>query len=213
MGKFQDLTGKRFGKLVALEPQKREGQRSYYWLCKCDCGNNTIVLTNRLVSGKTKSCSCKKFEVGKEGAKYYHKNYVRLYSIWAKLRSRCERKNDNAYQNYGGRGISVCEEWHSFENFMNWAIANGYSDKLTIDRIDNNGNYEPSNCRWADRMQQANNTRANRLLTYNGKTMTLSEWARELGIYNSTLYRRLDAHADNLDMIFFKGDKRYGKRN
>ena len=129
------------------------------------------------------------------------------------MRDRCTNENNNYYKNYGGRGISVCEEWLSFDNFKSWALENGYSDELTIDRIDNNGNYCPQNCRWADRFQQANNTSTNRHLTYNGRTMTFSEWARELGIYNTTLYRRLRVYENNPNMIFFKGDMRYEKRD
>lgn len=213
MGKSQDLTGKRFGRLTVIALDKTVNRKGCFWKCKCDCGNETTVLASRLNIGKTKSCGCLKHDNYKDGAEYNNIKYKRLYSIWAKMRHRCEYEKDVAYESYGGRGITVCKEWHDFNSFKDWALCNGYSDDLTIDRIDNNAGYSPSNCRWADRVQQANNTRSNRLLTYNGKTMTLSEWSRELGIFKSTIYRRLDAHGDNLDLVFYKGDRRYEKRN
>lgn len=213
MGKSQDLTGKRFGRLTVIALDKTVNRKGCFWKCKCDCGNETTVLASRLNIGKTKSCGCLKHDNYKEGAEYNNIKYRRLYSIWAKMRHRCEYEKDVAYESYGGRGITVCKEWHDFNNFKDWALCNGYSDDLTIDRIDNNAGYSPYNCRWADRVQQANNTRSNRLLTYNGRTMTLSEWSRELGIFKSTIYRRLDAHGDNLDLVFYKGDRRYEKRN
>jgi hypothetical protein len=119
---------------------------------------------------------------------------TRLYKIWLEMRRRCNCENQTEYENYGGRGITVCDEWNGkdcFVNFYNWAMANGYSDNLTIDRIDVNGNYEPSNCRWATYLQQANNTRANIFLTYHGKTQTMADWAREIGINYTTFQRRI----------------------
>jgi len=213
MGKFQNLKGKRFGRLTVIDLCDRNNGY-VLWLCKCDCGNTTKVKSSKLLQGRTKSCGCLKKDNNKENANYYNIKHKRLYNIWNKMKERCCNEKNSAYPNYGGRGITICKEWaKSFQAFMSWAIANGYNDNLTIDRVDNNGNYEPNNCRWATREEQANNTRANRLLSYNGKTMTLSEWAKELNVYKTTLYRRIDKYKDNLDLIFYKGDKRYGKRN
>lgn len=116
----------------------------------------------------------------------------RLYTIWKNMKARC---SNNASQNsyYGARGITVCEEWrNSYQAFYNWAMANGYTDELTIDRIDVNGNYEPSNCRWATLKEQANNKRNNRLLTYNGKSLTVSQWTKELGFNQGLISRRIN---------------------
>ena len=104
---------------------------------------------------------------------------------------RCYLPSQTSYNRYGGRGIAVCDEWHDFMNFYNWSIKNGYSDNLTIDRIDNDGNYEPSNCRWATRIEQSNNVSRNKRLTYKGRTMTVSQWSRELGIDRRTLDKRI----------------------
>ena len=106
------------------------------------------------------------------------KGKERIYEIWANMKYRCNNKNCVNFKNYGGRGIRVCEEWNAFENFYKWAIDNEYSDNLTLDRIDVNGNYEPENCRWATWEEQANNRRRNSRITYNGETHTISEWAR-----------------------------------
>lgn len=116
---------------------------------------------------------------------------TRINQIHRAMKRRCFNSHCPEYSNYGARGITVCDEWLSFESFCNWAMANGYTDELTIDRIDNNGNYEPSNCRWVDKFVQANNTRTNHFLTYNGKTQTVAQWARELGISHKTLENRV----------------------
>ena len=213
MGKFQDLAGKRFGRLIAIEVVGKNSKNESIWKCRCDCGNTTEVLMGRLVRKKTKSCGCYRRDFQKYDAKYNEIIYPRLYRIWSKMIQRCLSPNSDAYKNYGARGITICKEWYDFNKFRDWALLNGYRDDLTIDRINNDGNYEPSNCRWANRIQQANNTRANRHLTYNGKTMTFANWARELGINKSTLYSRLEKHSDNLDLVFYKGDKRYEQRN
>ena len=213
MGKFQDLTGQRFGRLIALEVVGKNSKNESIWKCQCDCGNTTEVLMGKLVHRRTKSCGCYRRDFKKYDAKYNEIIYRRLYCIWGKMRQRCLKPYCKAYKDYGGRGITICKEWENFNNFRDWALSNGYRDDLTIDRIDNDGNYEPSNCRWATMLQQQNNKRNNRLLTYNGITMTFSDWARELGIENSTLYKRLERHSDNLDIVFYKGDRRYEKRN
>lgn len=117
---------------------------------------------------------------------------TRIYNIWKDMKKRCYCKTRKDYARYGGRGITVCDEWlHNFQAFYSWAMANGYKDDLTIDRIDVNGNYEPSNCRWITKYQQASNTRRNHLITYKGKTQTLTQWAREYDIPDTTLYGRL----------------------
>lgn len=129
----------------------------------------------------------------------------KLYNVWYTMNSRCYRKNCIAYKNYGARGITICREWKSnFDNFYNWAINNGYSENLSIDRIDNNKGYSPENCRWVDRKVQANNQRSNCLITYNGKTQTMKQWADELGINYSRLRSRLNTYNLSVDKAFKK---------
>lgn len=189
MKKASDLTGQRFGRLVVL---KRDFSRkkAAFWICQCDCGKETTVQSCHLRSGATQSCGCLHMENGYKTTWKKHGDYkTRLYHIWITMKSRCFNKKD---KRYGGRGITVCSEWsESFEAFRDWALANGYRDDLTIDRIDVDGNYEPSNCRWATKLEQQSNKRTNRLLTAFGETHTESEWARITGINVSTIYARL----------------------
>lgn len=117
---------------------------------------------------------------------------TRLYNIWRKMKNRCFSPGCDAYERYGGRGITVCQEWSSFKNFRKWALENGYKDDLSIDRIDNNGNYCPENCRWATAKQQMNNKSDNHLITFKGKTQTLAQWSEELEINRYTLFNRID---------------------
>lgn len=188
MPKFIDLSKKRYGKLVVLERAENRGKHTM-WKCKCDCGNYTITGSNELTTGITKSCGCLKFE---RRNSTHNLSKTRLYRIWSKMKDRCLRENNPAYKWYGGRGIEVCDEWlNDFVNFYNWSIKNGYVDGLSIDRIDVNGNYEPSNCKWIPLKEQALNTRTTKFLTYKGETKTVSEWCEITGLKRTTLLNRI----------------------
>lgn len=168
-------------------------------LCKCECGTEKEVLKRHLLSGASKSCGCLKNQMASERMKEnnpckrkHNMHKSRLYGIWSNMKHRCNNTNDIHYQYYGGRGISVCEEWQEFIPFKEWAMNNGYDDNLTLDRVDCDGNYEPTNCRWLTIQKQQYNKRDNHLLTYNGKTQTLTEWADERGIKRNTLDARIN---------------------
>jgi len=183
----EDYTGQKFNKLTVVEFVERK--KGYmYWLFACDCGGTRVARIDHVRSGDTKSCGClintDKITHGETDS--------RLYSIYGHMKARCLNKKDKAYVRYGGRGITICDEWcNNFIVFRDWALANGYSDELTIDRQDNNGNYEPSNCRWATNIEQSNNRRSNRLITYKGTTLNVAQWAEKQGISRAALYARL----------------------
>lgn len=192
MSKKIYMIDRKFGRLKVLyetEPHiKPSGQSMTKYHCICDCGKEVDVVGSKLRTGHTTSCGCHRKEL------LYKHGYgkLRIYRIWQAMISRCYYKGDAGYKYYGGRGISVCELWlNDFLSFKNWAVSNGYKDYLTIDRIDTNGNYEPSNCRWATYKEQANNKRNNRILTVNGVSMTVSEWSDKTGISPKAIYGRI----------------------
>ncbi len=157
MGKLINLVGQKFNKLTVIERDYSQNKRPY-WLCKCDCGNIVSVRGDLLRSGNTKACGC----LYKKHGQATHTNRSRLYNIYHGMKKRCYNKKCNDYKYYGGRGIKICDEWllpNGFIRFYNWAVNNGYSDSPTIDRVDVNGNYEPSNCRWVDMKTQLKNRR------------------------------------------------------
>lgn len=187
-----DLVGKQFGKLHVIRYANSHDNYTY-WECKCSCGNTCIVKGRDLVRGHKKSCGCLVSEVITERNSTHNKSKTRLYSIYAGIKKRCYTESTKNYYLYGGRGIKVCDEWNNdFMTFYNWAMANGYEDDLTIDRIDVNGNYCPENCRWVNSIIQNRNTRRNKLLTFNNETHCISEWSEITGIPNSTIRNRLN---------------------
>lgn len=263
MSKAIDISGQRYGKLVAIKCVGRTKNKSCLWLCKCDCGNEIIVATKDLRFGNKTSCGCVHNHIGERygrlvikeylGYQKGHRRYLcqcdcgktkdisythlrnghvrscgclqneariithtthnksdtRLFRIWAKIEERCYSPQSKAYRYYGGRGIKVCDEWRNdFQSFYDWAMANGYKEDLTIDRIDVNGNYEPNNCRWATMQQQQNNRRNNRVFIIENQRYTLAQLSREYNINSVTLSNRLKRGLSLEEALSYKRGKK-----
>lgn len=184
--KLRDLGGQRFGRLSVIE-RAQTSEKRVMWLCLCDCGNKKIVQANHLVEGSTLSCG-----------KCADAKNSRLYrSVWNKIFQRCYNPRNKDFPNYGGRGISVCEEWRDYVAFRDWALSNGYNPdavqgECTLDRINVNGNYEPSNCRFVSVKDQNRNKRNNHFVTYKGETHTIAEWSEITKISANALYNRIN---------------------
>lgn len=193
-----ELAGKRFGRLVAIEDVGRNEGSGVLWRCRCDCGGENIVEASQLVSGSVRSCGCLGRELAAERLKHFSRkthgeSYTRLHRIWGNMKTRCTNPKSDHYDRYGGRGITVCEEWrNSYEKFRDWAIPAGYADDLTLERINNDGPYCPENCRWATKKEQASNRSSNRVLTFNEESHTMKEWAEITGIRRLTIKYRID---------------------
>lgn len=194
MSKFVDLTGQRFGRLTVVSRAENDKRGSARWLCMCDCGKTCIVLASNLMKGHTKSCGCLNLESTVKRSRTHGGRQTRLYRIWCAMKYRCNNPSATRYANYGGRGIKVCAEWErSFTAFQKWALKNGYSDSLSIDRIDSDIGYCPENCRWADATTQSRNRDFCKRLIFRGKNQPVSVWADETGIPAKVIYGRLDA--------------------
>lgn len=195
MNKKQNLSGKRFGKLMVEDESFWDrSKKKTFWKCKCDCGNITYVVASSLKTGNTMSCGKCGSDIGSRMKK--HGMYKsRIYNIWENMIARCSNINCKAYRHYGGRGITVCEYWkdeHGFENFYKWALEHGYSDKLTIDRINVNGNYEPSNCRWITQQEQVNNRRNSIRVYANGNYISIREMSKITGLTYKQIKWKVD---------------------
>ena len=187
-----DLTGQRYGRLTAQHRAERAKNGNIMWLCLCDCGNTALVTAHCLRSGHTQSCGCYQKERAGDSNRKHGRTKSRLHNEWLSMKARCYNKNNKRYNRYGERGIEVCQEWlDSFEAFRDWALANGYQDDLTLDRRDNDGSYNPDNCRWVTLKEQQNNRSTNYVVEYNGRKQTVTQWAEELGMSYRCLYSRL----------------------
>lgn len=185
MAKSKDITGQKFGKLTALY-RLHNTKGCTKWLGICDCGNLKEVYLSNLTRGNTTSCGC----IWKQSIMSHGLTHSRLYHIYDNIFARCYRQSHRSYKYYGGRGITICDEWlNDKENFFKWAINNGYKDDLTIDRIDVNGNYEPNNCRWVDVATQNRNYRRNINITIDGVKYCLKDLCKLYNLnYKNTLY-------------------------
>lgn len=185
----KDLSGQRFGRLIAIVYKG-----NCKWLCRCDCGKEKIVMTGNLIKQTTRSCGCLNIESLKNRATHgMSKSHI--YAVYKSMCLRCLNKNIKGYKYYGARGISVDSEWlgdFGFVNFLKWALDYGYKKGLTIERINNNLNYGSSNCTWATMKVQCNNTRKNKPITFDGKTQNYTQWENELGFKCKTICRRLN---------------------
>lgn len=194
MGKKGDLTGRRFGRLTVISEDDARWSGSVVWLCKCDCGNYKRVRASHLKRGAVISCGC----YNKQKDFVHGESNTRLHHIWACMLDRCTNPNSAEADRYIDRGIKVCDEWlNSYEAFAEWSKANGYIEDAkrgdcTLDRIDNDGDYSPSNCRWVDMKVQGRNRRNNHLLTLDGKTHCIAEWGEIMGIDPSRISKRLE---------------------
>lgn len=195
--KIIDLTGQKFGRLTAIKRVEDyvypSGDKKTQWLCKCECGNNTIVRASSLKRGTTTSCGCLQKQIASKINTKHGMTGTRLYQTWKNMVGRCYYKSHTSYKYYGGRRIQVCEEWkNDFVSFYNWAINNGYTDNLTLDRINTDGDYEPNNCRWVSMRENDRNRRTNKLLTYNGETHCYTEWEELLNLGRGVIWYRLN---------------------
>jgi hypothetical protein len=192
MPKLIDLTGKRYERLLVIKYEEKANNGDSYWLCKCDCEKVLKVLGKSLRYGRSKSCGCLTRDRTISRNTKHNMCSTSVYTVWRSIKQRCYDNNCKAYKNYGGRGINVCDEWlNDFMSFYNWSMSNGYAPSLEIDRRNNDGDYEPSNCRWASRIEQANNNRHNHVITYMGKSQTIQQWSRERNINHGTLLSRI----------------------
>lgn len=183
-----DLTGKKFGRWTVLERSKTNNQ---CWKCRCECGVEKDVYQSALINGKSKSCGCYNKELVSIRAHKHGMSHDRIYNIYYNIKNRCNNPNDGRYKDYGGRGIKVCDDWeNSFNSFYEWAIKNGYQNNLTIDRVDNNGDYCPENCRWATAEQQSNNKRKTVFLEFGGVKQSLKQWTDFMEWKYSKYYAR-----------------------
>jgi hypothetical protein len=189
MPKKLNLIGQKFGRWTVLEYDNSKKQT--YFFCRCECGSEKSVYSGNLVRGKSISCGCHRAEFLSDLKKVHGKTRTKLHGVWMAMRRRCYLETTADYKNYGARGIRVCDEWQGFQKFQEWAIAAGYKEGLSIDRIDSNGNYEPSNCRWATRKVQNNNKRDTHFLTINGESKTITEWSNLTGISRKTIHSRI----------------------
>ncbi|MDP4459875.1 hypothetical protein QUD39_01190 [Staphylococcus hyicus] len=193
---FKNMSGYVFNDCKVIERVESKNKRAV-WLCECFCGNRFIESGTRIRNGSKKSCGCLRKKKTRERNTTHNKSQTRLYRIWCNMKARCNNSNNPAFDRYGGRGIKICDEWNkSFDEFYKWAKISGYTNELTIERVDNDGNYEPDNCKWANYSIQGRNKRNNALSEYKGKLRTRAEIAELTGLSYGTIRRREQSGID-----------------
>lgn len=208
---IEDISGQKFGRLTVIRYAGKSQSNQTMWECQCECGNTITAQAQNLKNGHTKSCGCYNIELTSKRNRTHGETRTRLYNIWHDMCYRCYGEKHHSYYLYGAKGITVCDEWkNSFEKFRDWALQNGYADNLSIDRIDSTGNYEPSNCRWATDLVQANNTNRNRYFTIDGITDTLANWCRKYNMPYATVSSRIRGEWDIVDALTLPIGQKWG---
>lgn len=190
MSRIKDISGNRYNRYKVLKYHGQNKHRSSMWLCLCDCGTEKVVNSSDLKSGAVKSCGCLCSEVNAKKQRTHGMTGTRQYTIWSKMIQRCKDKNAINYNDYGGRGIKVCDNWEKFEGFWE-SMKSTYQNNLTLERIEVNGNYEPSNCRWATELEQANNKRNTVFIEVDGLKISSQDWCREHGFDHRYVQHRI----------------------
>lgn len=207
-----DLIGRRYGQLFVKERLQTDSHGERKWLCICDCGNIHEATSYNLVHGKTTKCPSCWRKISAEKKMIHGQEPKHLFNCYVNMKTRCYNKNYYLFKHYGGKGITVCDDWlgkYGFNNFRKWAFENGYNDDLSIDRIDNSKSYCPENCRWVTMTIQQNNRTNNRMLTVNGITDTMANWSKRSGINYATIQQRLSRGWSVEDAVTIKiGDKK-----
>jgi hypothetical protein len=201
----KDITGQRFGRLIALGPVGRNRHGNLLWICRCDCGNETTVSAITLRAEHTRSCGCLSSDTTSQRNYIHGKTHTHIYNVWAGIKARCFDVNSRFFADYGGRGITLWPEWiDDFAAFFAYVVSLPHfeEDGYTLDRIDNDGNYEPGNLRWATWMEQARNRRSSRLISVNGETRTAAEWSEISGIASGTIRYRLKVGWSEVAAVF-----------
>ena len=201
MGRFVDLSGRKFGKLLVIKRMGTGNDGHIFWECVCDCGNTKtkVVSGTSLVQGKTRSCGCLYV-----GHPTHHCRNTATYAAWTNIQQRCENPNDASFKFYGARGITVCDRWkEGFQNFLDDMGMKPGGGEISIERIDNSKGYSPENCRWATHKEQMNNTRMNHYITFNNETLTMMQWSEKTNIPYDTLRNRINSYGWAIEKALF----------
>lgn len=215
MKRTPDISGQTFGDLLCIRFKGKNERGAFLYLCRCACGNDTLAMKTDLVSGKKKSCGCGQ---GKRSHGLSRENGRKrpLHSVWIAMRQRCMNPGDRNFKRYGGRGIRVCPQWNEYKAFHEWAMANGYKVGLTIERINNDGNYCPDNCTWIPQSRQPRNSNGVQFLVYDGQSRTYGEWGKIYGIDRTTLKDRIKRGWNIQSALLsraYRGNRYYGEKN
>lgn len=214
MGKLIDLTGKKFGRLTVVKFIGLDKRRNSIWECKCECGTTKNINGQHLRNGTVISCGCYISMITTERNTTHGLSHDRIYRIYYAMKERCYNQNNHKYNIYGNRGITICDEWlNDFQSFYKWSIENGYNENLTIDRIDNNKGYEPSNCRWVSVKVQSRNKSSNKIYEINGVKKTFIEWCEFYNVPRHLPYNRIRKGWNIIEALTTPPLKKYKSRN